>query len=316
VTEVASFNYRFLDYEKYLEHAPNLIIYQSEAATSDMTSAFFGMDYDKMVGLAYWGAVEYWGESSGWPRKGWTYSFFNHALEPFPQAYLIKSAFSDKPLVQIGVVDSDKESLEWNDILVGRTPVSSHWNRKEGSVQNVFTYTNTEEVELRVNGKSMGIQKNNLNDINLRNIIYWKNVPYGKGGSITAIARNNGKEVSRHMLETTGKATALKMEIENLDDWKADGMDLQYVKVYAVDSEGRVVPTSQGEVTFQVSGAAKLRAVDNGDHSTDELFSGNQIKLHNGFAMAILRSSQTPGTVNIKTSVNGLKSTEVKLATK
>ena len=140
VTEVASFNYQYVDYAKYLEACPGLIVYQSEATSSELTAPFFGMDQDKMVGLAYWGAIEYWGESNGWPKKGWNYSFFNHALEPYPQAYLIKSAFSDEPLVHIGVVDSKKESIEWNDVTVGRMPLSSHWNRPEGSKQNLFTY--------------------------------------------------------------------------------------------------------------------------------------------------------------------------------
>lgn len=317
VTEIASFNYQYLAYPEYLKLYPDLIIYQSEATSNELTAPFFGMDYDKMVGLAYWGAVEYWGESHGWPKKGWTFSFFNHALEPRPQAYLIKSAFSDEPLVHIGVVDSENESLEWNDIIVGQMPVSSHWNREEGSLQNLFTYTNAEEVELFVNGKSFGVQKNIIDNINRRNKIYWRNVPFGKGGNIMAIARNNGKEVARHKLETTGKATALKMEVENADDWKADGMDLQYVKVYAVDSKGRVVPTAKGEVTFEVSGVAKLSAVDNGDHSTDKIFSeGERITLYNGFAMAILRSKQIAGEVKINVSSKGLKGMERKVITK
>lgn len=315
VTEVASFNYRYPDYAQYLEACPDLIVYQSEATSSELTAPFFGMDRDKMVGLAYWGAIEYWGESNGWPKKGWNYSFFNHALEPYPQAYLIKSAFSDEPLVHIGVVDSEKESIEWNDVIVGRMPLSSHWNRAEGSKQNLFTYTNADEVELLVNGKSLGIQKNKRDDIQSRNMIYWQNIPYGKGGNIIAIARNNGKEVARHQLETTGKAKALKIELENAD-WKADGMDLQYVKVYAVDSKGRVVPATEGEVAFEVSGEAKLIAVDNGDHMTDELFSGNHKKLHQGFVMAILRSNQTSGNVKIKASLKGLKSAEKKMMTK
>ena len=311
VTEVASFNYQYVDYAKYLEACPGLIVYQSEATSSELTAPFFGMDQDKMVGLAYWGAIEYWGESNGWPKKGWNYSFFNHALEPYPQAYLIKSAFSDEPLVHIGVVDSKKESIEWNDVTVGRMPLSSHWNRPEGSKQNLFTY----EVELLVNGKSFGIQKNKRDDIQSRNMIYWKDIPYGKGGNILAIARNNGKEVARHLLETTGKAKALKIELENAD-WKADGMDLQYVKVYAVDGKGRVVPAAEGEVTFEVSGEARLIAVDNGDHMTDELFSGNHKKLHQGFVMAILHSSQTGGDVKVKASLKGLKSAEKKMMTK
>lgn len=316
VTEVSSFNYRYLNYAQYLEKCPTMTVYQSEATTNELAAPFFGMDYDKMVGLAYWGAIEYWGESNGWPKKGWNFSFFNHCLEPYPQAYLIKSAFCEEPLVHIGVVDSDKNSIEWNDIMVGGMSLSSHWNRDADSNQNLYTYTNADEVELLVNGKSAGVKKNDRTDINRRNIIYWENIPYGKGGKVIAIARNNGKEVARHQLETTGKATALRMVIENPNDWKTDGMDLQYVKVYAVDSKGRVVPTTEGEVTFEVSGEAKLIAVDNGDHYTDELFSGNTKKLHKGFVMAILRSNQTGGEVKIKASCKGLKSVTGKVKTK
>ncbi|NDW19176.1 DUF4982 domain-containing protein [Dysgonomonas sp. 216] len=315
VTEVASFNYQFQAYQKYLEHAPNLNIYQSEATSNELTAPFFGMDYNKMVGIAYWGGIEYWGESNGWPKKGWNYSFFNHSLEPYSQAYLIKSAFTEEPLVHIGVVDSVAENMEWNDVIVGRIPTSSHWNRADGSNQNLFTYTNADEVELLVNGKTFGIQKNVRDDIQKRNIIYWQNVPYGKGGNIIAIARNNGSEVARHRLETTGKATALRIEFENTK-WKADGMDLQYVKVYVVDGKGRTVPIIEGEVVFDVSGVARLIAVDNGDHYTDKVFSeNNRIMLHNGFAMAILRSNQTAGEVTLTAKINGLKQEKVKLKT-
>lgn len=316
VTEVSSFNYRYLNYAQYLEKCPHMTVYQSEATTNEFAAPFFGMDHDKMVGLAYWGAIEYWGESNGWPKKGWNFSFFNHCLEPYPQAYLIKSAFCEEPLVHIGVMDNGKEAIEWNDIMVGSLSLASHWNWTTGCMQNLYTYTNADEVELLVNGKSMGIRKNDRTDITRRNIIYWENIPYGKGGNIIAVARNNGKEVARHRLETTGKATALKMVVENPEDWKADGMDLQYVKVYAVDNKGRVVPDTKDEVTFKVSGAARLIAVDNGDHFTDELFTGNTKKLHKGFIMAILRSDRSGGEVVITASSKGLKDAVKKLVTK
>lgn len=316
VTEVSSFNYRYLNYAQYLEKCPHMTVYQSEATTNELAAPFFGMDHDKMVGLAYWGAIEYWGESNGWPKKGWNFSFFNHCLEPYPQAYLIKSAFCEEPLVHIGVMDNGKEAIEWNDIMVGSLSLASHWNWATGSMQNLYTYTNADEVELLVNGKSIGIRKNDRTDITRRNIIYWENIPYGKGGNIIAVARNNGKEVARHKLETTGKATALKMVVENPEDWKADGMDLQYVKVYVVDNKGRVVPDTKDEVTFKVSGAARLIAVDNGDHFTDELFTGNTKKLHKGCIMAILRSDRSGGEVVITASSKGLKDAVKKLVTK
>ena len=65
VTEVSSFNYRYLNYAQYLEKCPHMTVYQSEATTNELAAPFFGMDHDKMVGLAYWGAIEYWGESNG-----------------------------------------------------------------------------------------------------------------------------------------------------------------------------------------------------------------------------------------------------------
>lgn len=312
-TDVASFNYVWDDYQEYLKHAPDMIIYQSEAVTNELGAPYFGMDRDKMVGLAYWGAIEYWGESLAFPSKGWNYSFFTHSLEPNPQAYLIKSIFKDEPLVHIGIVDSEAESQLWNDVVVGRKYISSHWNREAGKKYDIYTYTNAAEVELLVNGKSVGVQKNNT-ETNKRNVIFWKGVDYS-AGKIVAIAKDaSGKEVARHQLETTGEAVALKIETES-NDWKADGMDLQYIKVYAVDKEGRVVPTFKGEATFDVSGEAKLIAVDNGDHSSDELFSGNKRTMYRGFVMAILRSTQTAGNVTIKASANGLKQVEGKIKT-
>jgi beta-galactosidase len=316
VTDVASFNYTWEDYQEYLKHAPGMIVYQSEAVTNELAAPYFGMDRDKMVGLAYWGGIEYWGESQGWPRKGWNYSFFNHSMEPFPQAWLTKSIFTDEPLVHIGVVDDEGEMKMWNDQVVGQKVISAHWNRLEGKKYNLYTYTNAEEVELFVNarqddpvglGKSIGVQKNST-DVKKRNTIYWKDIPY-TAGKITAIARNEGKEVARHELQTTGKPVALKIETENAN-WKGDGMDLQYVRVYAVDSKGNKVPTAMGEITFDVSGTAKLIAVDNGDHSSDNLFAGNQIALYRGFAMGILRSQQKAGTVKLKVTAQGLKGIE------
>ncbi|MFV0606225.1 MAG: glycoside hydrolase family 2 TIM barrel-domain containing protein [Niabella sp.] len=309
VTDVSSFNYRWYNYKDYLKHAPDMNIYQSEATTNELLQPFFGMNRNKMIGLAYWGAIAYWGESNGWPKKGWAYSFFDHSLEPLPQAYLLKTVYSDEPQVHIAIMDSEKENIEWNDITVGHLPLSSHWNRKEGSKQNLFTFTNAEEVELLINGQSIGKQKNNIDSINQRNMIYWQGLPYS-AGKIVAIARTNGKEVARHQLETTGKAVALKIETEN-NNWRANGMDLQYIKVYAVDSKGRHVFTAApADVVFEVSGAAKLLAVDNGDHFSDALFNSNSRKLYNGFAMAIVRSGQTPGKVTVKVTANGLKTAE------
>ncbi len=314
VTDVASFNYCYDAYQSYLEHNPQLNIFQSEASTNELAAAYYGMDRRRMVGLAYWGAVEYWGETSGWPKKGWDYSFFNHTLEPYPQAYLMKASFEeDKPLVHIAVVDEVGEQLEWNDIISGRMKLSDHWNRQPGSRQNLFTYTNAEEVELFLNGRSLGIQHNDTTDIHKRNMMYWKNIPY-EAGILLAVARKEGREVARHEIETAGEAVALKAVCENVD-WRANGTDLQYIRIYAVDKKGRRAPLCDGTVRFEVNGEATLLATDNGDHYTNDLPAVNPKQMKNGFVMAVFRATRTAGKVTIDVRSDKLKGVKLKLQT-
>ena len=312
-TEIASFNYQSDKYAAYLQHKPDLILFQSEAETNKLLEPFYNMDKKRTVGIAYWGSAEYWGESNQWPKKGWNYSFFDHTMHPYPQAYLIKSAFMpDVPEVHIGVVDAaGAESVSWNDVIVGRMTLNERWNYEPGSKQSLFTYTNAHSVELLVNGKSIGTQLNDTTKINLRNMIYWKDVPYSNGGSLEAIARDkNGNEVARHRIESAGKAVALKIEAETPTDWKADGMELQYINVTAVDKKGRPVWTYNEPLTLQIEGSARLVALDNSDHYTSDLFNGITTKrMHQGRMQIILCSNRETGEVKLNVTSASLKGT-------
>ena len=316
-TEVASFNYQWDAYHGYYDYKPDLILFQSEAVTNQQQQPYYGMDQKRGVGLCWWGAIEYWGESNGWPKKGWNYSFFSHTLHPYPQAYLIKSCIQpEEKLVHIGVVDGKGESLEWNDIKVGQQKVSRNWNQKSGSHPNVFTYTNADEVELFYNGKSLGVQKNDTTVLVKRNVILWSGIDYRQGGMLVAVARNGGKEVARDVLETTGKAVALKV-VEEEKEWMADGMSLKYINIYAVDSKGREVPNATDSVRVDVKGEACFVALDNGDHYTDELFLDVKAKkMQAGYMQCILRSTRNGGTVKLKVSSPTLKAANLNMETK
>lgn len=343
VTGVSSFNYQSNCYQEYLRHNPDMIVFQSECQTSMLLWGYYNMDREKMVGMAYWGAIEYWGESNGWPKKGWNYSFFDECLNPYPTAYLVRSAFiADEPLVHLGISEGEGESISWNDVQVGSLRLNENWNHTPGSLQTVYTFSNCQEVELLLNGRSLGRQANNLWVSNegldkydagapnsKKNILQWPNVPYADG-RLVAVGYNDGREVCRHQLETAGRAVALTVEVETpapvkvakgqslTDCWHADGMDLEYLRVWAVDSRGRRVYDATGDVTFQVDGAASLLAVDNSDHYSDLLFTSdiNHKPLHRGFAMAILRAHRQPGLVNVQVSCPGLKGAKLQLLTR
>ena len=327
--EIASFNYQWDAYPGYFEYKPDLILFQSEAVTNQLQQPYYGMDQKRSVGLAWWGAIEYWGESNGWPKKGWNYSFFKHTMEAFPQAYLIKGSIKpEEPVCQIGVVDGKGESLEWNDIKVGSQKISYNWNQKEGSRQNVFVYTNADEVELFYNGKSLGTKQNDRSDLAKRNITYWNDIDYGKGGTLLAVAKNGGKEVARHQIKSSGKAVALKIVAEGKcpqdifnpknDCWKADGMDLQYFNIYVVDNKGNIVSNATDKVTVTAQGEGSLLAIDNGDHYTNDLFrpTDNTKQMQTGVMQAILRSTQKAGKVTIQATAPGLKSAKLTINTK
>ena len=312
VTEIASFNYQSDKYAAYLKHCPEMSIYQSEAETSAWLAPYYNMDHERMVGMAYWGAIEYWGESNRWPKKGWNYSFFDHTCRPLPQAWLVKSAFcEDEPVVRIGVLDTQgSETVNWNDVNVGQTALLDHWTFNQGSKQQVYVFSNAHTVELLVNSKSIGKQLNNGTG-NMRNATLWKDIDYGKGGTIAAIARNkDGKEVAHHEMQTVGKAVKLVINEERRSSLNShlSSNSLTYLNITAVDSKGRIVPGFNEPMTVSVEGAATLYSLDNHDHYTSDLFHNVSTKnMKNGRMQVILRGKGAPGAITIKATTPKLK---------
>lgn len=255
------------------------------------------MDLDKVLGLAYWGMIDYFGESNGWPAKGWVNGIFDISLEPKPIAYFLRSFFKpDEPIVRIAIVD-DEASTIWNDVQVGTKTMSSHWNRKEGSKVNLYTYTNGDEVELFVNGKSMGRRTNNVANSKERNRIYWKDIPYQKGSiEARAYRKGEGKPIAIHREETAGNAVKLAATGDNTE-WKADGQDLQHIRIHAVDSKNRRDYGASQRLKFAVEGPAEIVGVINGDLSSNELTVGDTRSLAAGSCAVILRSTGQPGEV-------------------
>jgi len=313
-TDIASFNYQWEQYPEYFRQKPDLVLFQSEAEVLKLLAPYLGMDRDRTVGLCYWGAIEYWGESNGWPKKGWNYSFFGHDLAPRPTAWLIRSAFRpDEPIVRLAVYGGS-ESQVWNDVLVGGVNTSENWNRKAGEKLRLLAYTNAEEAELFVNGRSCGARRNDSAKGSRRNILTWDAIAY-EPGKAEVVARSGGHEVARHALETAGAAVRLVAEAES-PRWVADGYDLMFVRIRAVDDAGRTVPGADANVRVKVDGPARLVALDEGDHYTDQLFNVDSKRLHEGTLLAVFRAGLVPGKVEMSFEADGLPSAGLSVVTK
>ena len=313
-TDIQAYNYRYMYFPGDGRRFPWMTFYQSEASTSAMGPNFFEMNLDKVIGLAYWGAIDYLGESQGWPAKGWAQGVFDISLEPKPKAYFMKSFFMpDEPLVHIAVIDS-KNDVMWNGVQTGNDGMSDHWCRQPGTELTLVTYTNADEVELRLNGKSLGRKQNPKGDSKKRNQIKWEGITYADG-KLEAVAYNSGKAVARHQIETTGKAVSLRVTPED-SEWRADGTDLMHLRIEAVDNKGRRVPMAQDELKFEIEGDASIVAVSNGDINSDELNVTDHRHLWNGSALVILRAGRTASKVTLKTSADGFKTVKTLLTTR
>lgn len=298
VTDIQSYNYRYMYFPGDARRFPYMRFYQSEASMSAMGPNFYEMDLDKVIGLAYWGAIDYLGESQGWPAKGWAQGAFDMSLQPKPKAYLMKSMFSSEPVVHIGIIE-DKKDMMWNGIQTGTEDMTDHWNRSADASVNVMVYSNAEEVELLLNGHSLGRKQNDIGNPKVRNQIAFSDVGY-KPGRLEAVAYNSGKVVARHRIETTGNPTALKAVVED------NGTELLHVRIHAVDSHGRTVPFANNDVTISVTGGTLL-AMDNGDIRSDEPHVTNHRTLHNGTLLAIIRKNGNP--ITLTATADGLKTT-------
>lgn len=324
-TEVNSYNYRYMYFPGDLKRYPEKTFYQSEASVAAMGPNFYEMDRDKVLGLAYWGAIDYLGESMEWPVKGWNQGVFDLSLQPKPDAYFVKSMFSEEPVVHIGIIEKSGGNIQWNGINVSAGKLSENWNREAGEQFSLYTYTNGDEVELFLNGKSLGVKKNS-NDPKLRARIKWDNIAYAPG-TLVAVAKKNGKVVARHQIETTGEAVALKL-VPDAENWHADGKDLMHVRIYAVDKKGRKVLNVKDakafdKLTFQVKGDANIVAVDNGNITSDELHIGKtqlektiQRNLFQGSALVILRAGDKPGKIELSVAGEKMKAKKLVLNTK
>ena len=324
-TEVNSYNYRYMYFPGDMKRYPEKTFYQSEASVAAMGPNFYEMDRDKVLGLAYWGAIDYLGESMGWPVKGWNQGVFDLSLQPKPDAYFVKSMFSEEPVVHIGIIEKSGGNIQWNGINVSAGKLSENWNREAGEQVSLYTYTNADEVEFFLNGKSLGVKKNS-EDPKLRSRIKWDDIAYAPG-TLLAVARKNGKVVARHQIETTGEAVALKL-VPDVETWHADGKDLMHVRIYAVDKKGRRVMNVKDakafdKLTFTVKGDANIVAVDNGNIASDELHIGKtqlektiQRHLYQGSALVILRAGDKPGKIELSVVGEKMKAKKLVLNTK
>ncbi|MBQ0006030.1 MAG: DUF4982 domain-containing protein, partial [Alistipes sp.] len=222
-------------------------------------------DRDYIAGTFVWTGFDYLGEPTPywWPSRSSYFGIVDLAGFPKDQYYLYQSEWTDKKVLHL----------------------FPHWNWSPGdSVDVVCYYSQADEVELLVNGKSVGRSAKTRDMLHAQ----WLKVPW-EPGKIEAVAYRDGSPCARTVRYTAGKPVSLKLTPDR-QRISSDGYDLSYVTVEAFDAEGKPVPTASDMLHFTVTGAGELFGVDNGNAADTLSLKGCNKQLFNGKALAVVRS--------------------------
>jgi beta-galactosidase len=248
-------------------------------------------DNPQHAGQFLWCGIDYLGESRSWPLTVFNGGLLDRAGFIQPRGYERQAWWSDKPMVRMfrriartaeTPADPGYEAMEWKRLQV----LFPDWNPASGGgkPENVEVYSNADEVELLLNGGSLG-KKATRKDGGALN---WS-VAY-EAGTLEAIAFSDGKEVARDTLRTAGKAAKIVL----VADRKTLGLtwdDVSHIEVRLVDANGTIVPDASDPVKFEISGPGRIIAVDSGSVVSTEPFQASERKAYQGRCLAIVRAT-------------------------
>ncbi len=241
-----------------------------------------------IMGQFVWTGFDYLGEPTpfGWPARSSYFGIVDLAGNPKDSYYLYQS--------------------RWNpevDVL----HLFPHWNWKEGEDVDVWAYySNADEVELFLNGRSLGVRRPEKDVFHMS----WR-VPF-EPGVLEAVSRRDGREVKRAVVRTASEPYAVRLTPDR-NVIAADGDDLSYVLVEVVDKDGNLCPLAENKISFVVEGSGRNVGVDNGSPISLEPFKADSRKAFYGKALLIVQSDGSAGPVSVTASSPELKSDKIEI---
>jgi beta-galactosidase len=244
--------------------------------------------YNFISGQFIWTGIDYLGEPTPywWPPRSSYFGIVDLAGFPKDVYYMYKSEWTNSPVLH----------------------VFPHWNWKPGELVDVWAYTNCDEVELFLNGISLGTKKKTGDELHL----VWKVV--FAPGELKAIARTSGKEILTQIIKTAGAPANVIMEAER-KEIKSDGKELFFITAKVVDRNGIIVPAAGNPIKFEITGPAGIIGTDNGDPTDHETLTSPNRKAFNGKCLVVVKAGKIPGEVVVKAVSDNLPDSFIKLKT-
>jgi beta-galactosidase len=271
------------------------------------------MEKDRFVaGEFVWTGFDYIGEPVPFLAEGWG------SFKPRKLTKPEESRISSFGIVDLVGIPKDRFYLYRSHWAPEKKTIHilPHWNWPERLGKNtpVYVYTGGDSAELFLNGKSLGMRTKNPSAevVRDRYALRWLDVPY-QPGELKAVAYQNGRKLGTAIMRTAGEPAKLRLTPDR-KSLKADGDDLSYVLVEAVDKNGNLCPLAMNEVKFSLAGPATIAGVGNGDHHFPAEFVTDHVTLFYGKAMLIVRASEGKGgTIRVTATSERLRADRASL---
>lgn len=313
VIPVRGFNYRILGVDPYHKDHPQQPIIGTEMGSTVTTRGIYTKDTincyvpDEDITAPWWAntAEQWWSLAATrpWWMGGFIWTGFDYRGEPTPYEWPnISSHFGVMDVCGFPKNIYYYYQSWWTDKDVLHIFPHWNWKGKEGQPIDVWVNSNADNIELFLNGKSLGKK-----DMPRNSHLQWS-VPY-KPGTLEAVAYKNGRKFTSKV-ETTG-APAKIVITPAKTTMVADGRDADVLNITVVDAKGLEVPDAQNLVHFSINGGAAIIGVGNGDPSSHEQDKYNdtaaQRHLFNGKCQLIIQAGRTKGTAHLEVKADGLE---------
>jgi len=317
--DVVGFNYQIKDYDRFHAAHPTLPLTSSEDTSAIMTRGEWATDMKRNLLAAYddefrpWGATHRaaWKAIAERPFLAGAFVWTGFDYRGEPQSFTWPTASSSFGIMDLCGFEKTAFYIHQSQWVHDRPVLHlvPHWNwaGREGQPIKVMAFTNCDTVELRLNGKLVSRQANDLYEG-----VTWQ-VPYAPG-RLEAIGVTGGKVVARAVVETTGAPVALRLTPDRAS-LAGDGRDAAPIRVEAIDAKGRPVPTAQHAVRFAIEGG-RIIGLGNGDANSHEPEQGDRRSLYNGLAQVIVqtRKGGSGNVLAVTAQAQGLKPATARIA--
>ncbi len=323
--EVPGMNYRVHKYQMAYEQLPQGFLLGSETAStiSSRGTYYFPVNPTDRVqhpdGQCSGYDVEWcpwsnlpdddwsWQDDNDWVIGEFVWTGYDYLGEPTPYDGYWPSRSSYFGICDLAGLPKDRYWLyrsHWNkdDHTIHLLPHWSWGKERNGEITPVYCYTDYDEAELFVNGKSQGRIKKNPAERLDRYRLRWNDVRYEPGELKVVVYDAQGQVAGTKVIKTAGKPSRLQFDVWTSDSegLHADGEDLAFVTVSLTDKAGTLIPTASDALTFEVEGAGRFRAVCNGDATSTEVFTQPTMKLFAGQLVVVVQAGQKAGNITLK----------------